>query len=162
MRPKPGGTDTDSVDSVEAAIQAAMKAKNKGMFMNFSRCVCIMMRVLEENVATRHCTTECLILYFCIITSSDEGPPPGGPDVVEDQERGEVTSGGIKKSGMVKGEGTGEQAQSKMGKSNVEDSKKGRPAAALRFTLESDEESCVVSAGAEASDEDDFDFYDKF
>lgn len=62
---------------------------------------------------------------------------------------------------MVKGERTGAGAENKVGKSNVED-KKGRPAAALRLTLESDEESCVVSAGAEASDEDDFDFYDKF
>lgn len=39
---------------------------------------------------------------------------------------------------------------------------KPRPSAALQLNLESDSESYGVSAGGEASDEDDFDFYDKF
>ncbi|KAK4290278.1 hypothetical protein Pmani_036808 [Petrolisthes manimaculis] len=121
LRPGPGGTDTDSVDSVEAAIQAAMKGKNK-----------------EEKTTSN------------------------GPDVNESRVGGGATSEGVKKSAMEAGEETEMRAEKKMGKSKVEEHKKSRPPAALHLTLESDEESCAVSAGAEASDEDDFDFYDKF
>lgn len=37
-----------------------------------------------------------------------------------------------------------------------------KPKAAVPINLDSDAESYEVSAGVEASDEDDFDFYDKF
>ena len=50
----------------------------------------------------------------------------------------------------------------KPGTDKLPDKKKQNTAAALAINLDSECESYEVSAGGEASDEDDFDFYDKF
>ncbi|XP_050713024.1 uncharacterized protein LOC126996522 [Eriocheir sinensis] len=110
LRPAPADTDTDSVDSVEAAIQAAMKKK-------------------DQAAASE---------------SSSQVQQPQSPLKEEEKSEPSTEQKGVIKPGTDRVLGT------------------SKPKAAVPINLESDAESYEVSVGADASDEDDFDFYDKF
>ncbi|XP_045111570.1 uncharacterized protein LOC123504801 isoform X2 [Portunus trituberculatus] len=116
LRPAQPDTDTDSMDSVEAAIQAAMKKKD-----------------LEA------------------VTESPRESPQHPPSSSLKQECTSETSNEPVKPVPVK-----------PGIDKASGKKTQNTPTALQINLDSECESYEVSGGGEASDEDDFDFYDKF
>ncbi|XP_063886093.1 mucin-4-like isoform X2 [Scylla paramamosain] len=116
LRPALPDTDTDSVDSVEAAIQAAMKKKD-----------------LEA-----------------VAESPRETPQPPPSSSLKQEAKSETAAEMVKPSPI------------KPGIDKTPGKKTQNTATALQINLDSECESYEVSAGGDASDEDDFDFYDKF